>query len=808
MIINYLKQNILPFLRRILKFKAVRVISYGLLLFIALDLIFPFKVQPNYSTLITDSEGKVLHAFLNNQDKWRMKTELSEITPTLEKAIVYKEDRWFRWHFGVNPFAIVRAGVRNVFSGKRTSGASTITMQVVRLLNPKPRTYFNKINEILRAFQLEVHYSKDEILQLYLNLVPYGSNIEGIKSASILYFQKSPDVLSLAEVMTLAIIPNRPSSLRLGLNNDFILQERNRWLNEFKASEVFHNQDIDDALSEPLNVQRHEAPKLAPHLSLRLKNEYPTKSNIHSSLIRNKQLTIEKIVQNYVSRLYAMNIHNAAVMVINNQTHQVEAYIGSADFNNPVDGGQVDGVRAIRSPGSTLKPLLYATAFDKGIITPKTAINDVPTNFGGFEPENFDKLFHGKISIEYALANSLNIPAVKLLKEISTPVLVDKLKKADFQAVKKNSSKLGLSLVLGGCGVTLEELTNLFSSFANEGRFQKSSPLTTDGRIKKEIEKSVLGFRFRNWVAKSGVESSPFGGGGGLSIISPESTYLINQILTQVTRPDLPNNYAYTYRMPKIAWKTGTSFGKKDAWSIGYNAKYTVGIWVGNFSGEGVPELSGANIATPLLFDIFNTIDYNSSSKWFKSPENMAMRKVCAESGDVPNEFCVNQITDYYIPSVSKMTLCTHAKYVYVSKDDRTSYCSHCLPESGAVRKIYPNHAPELVSWFETKHILYTGIPPHNPTCERIFQENAPQIVYPVDGSEYILDKNDTQKLMLNAQVGNDVKEIYWYINDKLLQKSTPTTPIFFEPKAGRIKISCSDDKGRNTDIFVKVRWE
>ena len=784
-------------IKALIKTKPFKIVASIFLLFIALDLIFPFKVQPNYSTLITDSEGKVLHAFLNNQDKWRMKTELSEITPTLEKAIVYKEDRWFRWHFGVNPFAVLRAGVRNVFTGRRTSGASTITMQVVRLLKPKSRTYFNKIIEILRAFQLEVHYSKDEILQLYLNLVPYGSNIEGIKSASILYFQKSPDVLSLAEVMALAIIPNRPSSLRLGINNDYILKERNRWLNEFKESEVFHNQDIDDALSEPLNVKRHEAPKLAPHLSLRLKNEYPTEANIYSSLIRNKQLTIEKIVQNYVSRLYAMNIHNAAVMVINNQTHQVEAYIGSADFNNPVDGGQVDGVRAIRSPGSTLKPLLYATAFDKGIITPKTTINDVPTNFGGFEPENFDKLFHGKITIEFALANSLNIPAVKLLKEITTLVLVDKLKKADFQAVKKNSSKLGLSLVLGGCGVTLEELTNLFSSFANEGQFQKSTYLTPQPPLLNE----------RGGIRPTTPPLIKERGLGG-EVCSPESTYLINQILTQITRPDLPNNYAYTYRMPKIAWKTGTSFGKKDAWSIGYNAKYTVGVWIGNFSGEGVPELSGANIATPLLFDIFNTIDYNSSSKWFKSPENMAMRKVCAESGDVPDEFCINQITDYYIPSISKMTLCTHAKYVYVSADKRISYCSHCLPDNGAVKKIYPNHAPELVSWFETKHILYTNIPPHNPKCERIFQENAPQIVYPVDGSEYILDKNDTQKLMLNAQVRNDVKEIYWYINDKLLQKSTPNTPIFFEPKAGKIKISCSDDKGRNTDIFVKVRWE
>jgi penicillin-binding protein 1C len=783
MTINYLQQKILSFLKRIFQYKAVRITTYGLLLFIILDLVFPFRVQPNYSTVVMDSEGKILHAFLNNQDKWRMKTELSEITPTLEKAIIYKEDRWFRWHFGVNPFAIVRAGVRNVFTGRRTSGASTITMQVVRLLNPQSRTYFHKFLEIFRAIQLEVHYSKDEILQFYLNLVPYGSNIEGIKSASILYFQKSPDVLSLAEVMALAIIPNRPSSLRLGVNNDYILQERNRWLNEFKSMQVFHNQDVEDALSEPLNVQRHEAPKLAPHLSIRLKQENPNVANIHSSLVRNKQLTIEKIVQNYVTRLCAMNIHNAAVMVINNKTHQVETYVGSADFNNPVDGGQVDGVRAIRSPGSTLKPLLYATAFDLGIITPKTTINDVPTNFGGFEPENFDKLFHGKVTIEFALANSLNIPAVKILKEITTPVLVEKLKKADFQAVKKNSSKLGLSLVLGGCGVTLEELTNLFSVFANEGKIAPPTP-------------------------RGGASESDFSSPSGGYLISPESTYLITKILSQITRPDLPNNYDYTYRMPKIAWKTGTSFGKKDAWSIGYNANYTVGVWIGNFSGEGVPELSGANIATPLLFDIFNTIEYNSSARWFKQPEGIALRKVCAESGDIPNEFCENQITDYYIPSVSKMTLCTHARKVYVRADEQISYCTHCLPDSGAVQKRYPNHAPELVSWYETKYILYQKIPPHNPQCERVFQENAPQIVYPVDGSEYILDKKDTQKMMLNCQTSNDVKVVYWYINDKLLQKSEPNTKVFFTPEVGKLKISCSDDKGRNSDIFVEVKKE
>ena len=776
--------NVYPVLQRYAAKKPVKLVAGVLLVLLALDVCFPLRVNPDYSTIITDSEGKVLHAFLNKSDKWRMQTELREITPTLEKAIVFKEDRWFRWHFGINPLAVGRAALRNIFTGRRTSGASTITMQVVRLLYPKNRTYLNKIVEMFRAIQLEVHYSKDEILQLYISLVPYGSNIEGLKSASILYFQKSPDVLSLAEVTALTIIPNRPSSLRLGINNAYILQERNRWLRAFGEAKLFAQKDIDDALEEPLSVTRHEAPKLAPHLAIRLKKEYSSVPIIQSSLRRNKQLTIEKIVQNYVTRLYGMNIHNAAVMVVNNQTHEVEAYVGSADFNNPIDGGQVDGIRAIRSPGSTLKPILYATAFDKGIVTPKSMINDVPTNFSGFEPENFDKLFHGKVTIEYALANSLNIPAVKILKEISTPVLVDKLKKADFMTVKKNSSKLGLSLVLGGCGVTLEELTNLFVAFAHQGNYQKATYVTQHK------------------------ERSLFGGSTGVSLISPEACFLTNQILTQITRPDLPNNYDYTYRMPKIAWKTGTSFGKKDAWSMGYNDHYTVGVWIGNFSGEGVPELSGANIATPLLFDIFNTIDYNSDARWFSKPEGVKLRKVCAESGDVPSEFCSHQVLDYHIEGVSKTTACRHAKMVAVNATASLSYCSQCVPDSGTVQRLYPNYAPELVSWYESKHILYEKIPPHNPKCTRVFNDNAPTIVYPTDGSEYFLDRADAQKLLLSCQTGNDVKEVYWYINDKLLQKSAPATSVFFSPEAGKVKISCTDDKGRNTNIYIKVQWQ
>ncbi len=752
-------------------------VGIGLIIvFLLLDFTFPFKVKPNYSTTITSAENEVVHSFLNKEDKWRMYAELSEITPTLTKTILFKEDKYFYYHLGVNPISILRAATRNLLTNRRTSGASTITMQVVRLLRPQKRTYTNKLTEIFRALQLELHYSKDEILQLYLNLMPYSSNIEGIKSASILYFQKPPQLLSLAEITTLTIIPNRPSSLKLGTKNQYIVQERNKWLRRFQKSKLYDNTIIEDAINEPLTVRRNEAPKLLPHLAIRLKNEKPDVPIIKTNIKINQQLQIERLVSNYVNRLKAMNIHNAAVMVIKNQTMNVETYIGSADFRNVYDGGQVDGVRAIRSPGSTLKPMVYALAFDKGQIVPQTSINDVLTNFSGFEPENFDRRFNGKVTVEFALANSLNIPAVKVLKQLTPSVLIDALQKSDFKTIKKQSKELGLSMVLGGCGTTLEELTKHYAMFANKGKFRNINYLKTE----KKDE--------------------------GIELISPEAAFLINNILTQITRPDLPNNFDNTYRLPKIAWKTGTSSGKKDAWSIGYNKNYTIGVWVGNFSGEGVPELSGADIATPLLFNIFNTVEYNTTTGWFVPTKNVTYRKVCAESGDLPNEFCKNQVLDYAIMGVSPTRLCQHLKYVLTNQNGTESYCTQCVPVSDFKRILYPNISPELANYYDTKQVPYLKIPPHNIRCTRVFKENDPEITSPNDGSEYFIDANEKQQLQLACRTANDVEEVYWYINDKLLKKEKSKETIFISSPIGKVKISCVDDKGRSTDIYIVVK--
>ena len=391
------------------------VLGIAVLVFGSLNIFFPLRVELSYAPVITDREGKVIHAFLSYDDKWRMQVSLDEITPELQKAIVFKEDKYFFLHRGINPIALLRAVYANSVTGRRTSGASTITMQVARLLEPKKRTYGNKIIEMFRATQLEWKYSKKEILQLYLNLVPYGGNIEGVKSASILYFQKSPRNLSLAELTALVVIPNRPTSLRLGKNNPDIIEVRNKWLQRFEQAKLFPRNEIQDALLEDMVAYRHEAPRLAPHFARRIKSMYPNTPILNTHLNSEWQETLEGMVRRHVQPLAVHQIKNATALVIDNESHAVVAYVGSADFFNTQDAGQVDGIQAVRSPGSALKPLVYGLAIDQGLITPKTLLSDVPTHFGAYSPENYDRRFHGKVSVEFALAHSLNVPAVKVL---------------------------------------------------------------------------------------------------------------------------------------------------------------------------------------------------------------------------------------------------------------------------------------------------------------------------------------------------------------------------------------------------------
>ena len=773
--------------------RILAVLAVLAILLLGLDLLFPLPSAPQYSPIVLAQDGSVLHAYLNPTQKWRMKTELREITPVLRAAIIEKEDRWFRWHFGVNPLALVQAAGRNLFGTGRTTGASTITMQVARLLEPKERTLGNKLLEMARATQLETHYSKDEILQLYLNLVPYGGNVEGVKSAALLYFQQPPDYLSLAQTVTLAIIPNRPRGLVLGRNNAAVLQERNRWLRRFGAAGLFDKQDVEDALLEPLDVQRHAAPTLAPHLSQRLVRQFPQRPIIQSSLRRTTQSKAEDLTLGYVRRLHELGISQAAVLVVNNRTRQVEAYVGSADFRDFAGQGQNDGVTAVRSPGSTLKPFLYTLALDQGLVTPKLLLPDVPTNFQGYRPENFDKHCSGEVTLEHALAYSLNIPAVRILQDLTVPVFTDKLRQAGFRSITQNRAQLGLSSILGGCGASLEELTNLYVTLANGGRYGElalvaspPSPLSEKGE----------------------------GGGGGEAprqagqqLVSEAAAFLTTDILSQLTRPDLPLGAASSMRLPKVAWKTGTSYGRRDAWSIGYNRDYTIGVWVGNFSGHGSPALTGSEVATPLLFELFNALAYNGRNEWFVPPAALDFRLVCAESGLVPSETCPNQVIDYFLPNISSGRRCQHQREVLVSADGSMAYCRTCAPAAGFRRTLYPNLLPEVAAYREAQGVPYRRLPPHNPQCQRAGggQERAPTITSPATNTEYVLNAHEQQQLLLSCTTDGEVRQVHWYINDQFLRTAAATERVFFRPQSGPLKISCADDHGRNTDVLVTV---
>ncbi|MBW3129195.1 penicillin-binding protein 1C [Hymenobacter profundi] len=784
------------------------LVALGLLivLLFGLNWAFPLLPTPRYSPLVLAADGTVLHAYLNPTQKWRMKSELRDITPALRAAIIEKEDRYFRYHLGVNPVAVVQAAGRNLLGHGRTTGASTITMQVARLLEPKERTLGNKLLEMLRAVQLEAHYSKDEILQLYLNLVPYGGNIEGVKSAALLYFQQPPHYLSLAQTVTLAIIPNRPASLVLGRDNGRIMQERNRWLRRFGRAKLFSQKDINDALLEPLDAQRHAAPTLAPHLARRLVRQFPREAIIQSTLQRSQQARAEDLTRNYVRRLHELGITQAAVLVVNNRTRQVEAYVGSADFRDFAGQGQNDGITAIRSPGSTLKPFLYALALDRGLVTPKLLLPDVPTNFQGYRPENFDKHCQGEVTLERALAYSLNIPAVRVLQEVGVPTFTEKLQRAGFRSITRNRTRLGLSSILGGCGASLEELTGLYAALANGGRYAELRRVAPRPPAPHSLDvRHPPGKGEPNGKQECSRQAPPRP--DGRVLVSPAAAFLVTDILSQLTRPDLPINATSSLRLPKIAWKTGTSYGRRDAWSIGYNKEYTIGVWVGNFSGQGAPTLTGADVATPLLFDLFNTLAYNSPNNWFAPPAALDFRLVCAETGLVPGENCPNQVIDYFLPNVSSGRRCQHQREVLVSEDGAFAYCRACAPAAGYRRLLYPNLLPEVAAYKEAQGIPYRRLPPHNPQCQLVRggAERAPSITSPLPNTEYVLDRHEHQQLLLSCTTDSEVRQVHWYVNDQFLRTANATERVFFRPSPGPLKISCADDHGRNVDVQVLI---
>ncbi|MGL4630510.1 MAG: penicillin-binding protein 1C, partial [Leadbetterella sp.] len=551
-------------------YKRLIIFTVFVVLMGILDFCFPIKPHADYSTVVLDDKGQIVHAYLNKQQKWRIKSTITEVSPFFVNSILEKEDKYFYYHPGVNPVSILRAFFSNIKGQKRVSGASTITMQVVRLMYPSQRTYWSKLREMFRAFQLEVHYSKDEILAIYMDRVPFGANIEGIKAASYFYLAKHPSTLNLAEAMTLSIIPNKPNLL-LSRRKEELERFKDKWLEKFKKDKIFEADEIEFAQKQNVSFSRKNSFKKAQHFSARIKDlNMDDNAYLATTLNLKWQQQAESQLAQYLKRLSSLGVKNGTILVVDNRTMGVKVYCGSGNYLDKSDGGQVDGIKAIRSPGSTLKPFLYALSAEKGFLNPKKILYDIPSDFEGFVPENFDQTFKGQVRAADALQSSLNIPAVSILKEYGVKTFIQDLKKAKFRNVQKNEDKLGLSVILGGCGASLEELVKLYACMGNGGVYKNLSFL-------------------KNQTPDEGIK-----------LLDSASVYIVSEILSGIQRPDFPNNFDFTYKLPKIAWKTGTSFGKKDAWAIGYNPNYTVGVWLGNFSGEGMPDVSGALVATPL----------------------------------------------------------------------------------------------------------------------------------------------------------------------------------------------------------------
>ncbi|MFA6570931.1 MAG: penicillin-binding protein 1C [Bacteroidota bacterium] len=758
------------------KYKPLLIFFVILLLLFILDRVFPVPQPKPFSKLIYANDGTLLCGYLSQDDKWRMRCRLEEISPDLIKTIIEKEDKYFYYHFGINPVAVARAATSNIYRGRRVSGASTISMQVARMLQPAQRSYFNKIIEIIRAFQLELHYSKSEILELYMSLLPYGGNIEGVKAASYIYFNRPPNRLSLAQSVVLAIIPNNPNAMRMDKSAENVCSLRNFWIRKLIRNKTFSNSSLQDALYEQIVAARYPIPSLSPHFCYYVGKKY-NEDILETTLNPRIQKISESLLQSHVNSAIPKGITNGSVIVIDNKTGAVLAYCGSSDFYNTAYSGQVDGVRAIRSPGSTLKAGLYAYAFDQGVLTPKMKLLDIPTEFAGFEPENYTQEFEGEVTAEFALVNSLNIPAVRLLQLVGLPQYINLLEKAGFREITKEKKKLGLSMILGGCGVRLEQLATYFTAFANQGKMRTLKYLKRDTSLCDTVK-----------------------------LFSEGAVFLVLQILSSNERPDFPNELLNTTKLPHIAWKTGTSFGKKDAWAIGVSPRYTIGVWMGNFDGKGSPHLSGAEMAVPLLFALFNSIDYDSEKRWFEKPATVSMREVCAETGLLPSQNCTQIVSDYFIKGISNNKVCDLYKEVFSDEYETVQYCTGCLPPEGYKKVWYPHYDPELILWYEKNNVYYKRIPPHNKSCQARFTTEGPKILSPSQNYEYLIESGSRQQILLQAASPQDIKLHHWYINDVFYKTCKPEEKLFFVPDKGKTKISCMDDKGRNTIIFINVK--
>ena len=762
------------------------VIGLPVLLFVLLNVCFPLpthRLHPSPSRIVLDRNGAWLRAFLAPDGMWRMpEPDISRVSPRLMEAALAVEDRWFHYHCGINPFSLAGAAYDNLRAGQVVRGGSTVTMQLARLMEPKARTLPNKCFEMFRALQLELAYAKSEILTFYFNMLPYGGNIVGSAAAARLYFNKPQHALSLAEAALLASIPNSPEDLRPDRFPARARAARDKVLKLLLARGQISQSQWQEAQQEPIPTGRYPLPFQAPHLARWLaksREQGRALGRIWTTIDRHTQETAVRILRDSLEA--QPHISTGAVVVMDTKSREVLALVGSHDFFDKAALGQINGALAPRSPGSALKPFVYALAMDTGVITPETLLFDVPVSYRGYRPVNYDGTYSGYATAREALARSLNVPAVHLAAQV--PPLVGFLKQAGISTLS-DSRRYGLSLVLGGCEVNLLELTTLYAGLANMGEFAP--------------------YRVR-----------PAGKGEfSVHLLRPETCYVVLEMLTTLERPDFPKaSFDRTVNLPKMAWKTGTSYGHRDAWSIGTSPELTIGVWLGDFRGIGTPNLSGAEAATPILFQLFTALTAEKTRRWFPTPEQgLQERQVCALSGHPLSPHCPAQKTDGYIPEVSAVNVCSLHKQIWVDTATGYSICAQCANPNDEEHGNYEEQVltewpAEAATWLAENGFAVPVFPRHNPACTAPRPGDAPSILSPEEDTVYTLRPDvppEYQKIRLSASISNRTQELFWFLDGELVS----TAPTFFlTPIVGRHTVTCVDGEGRSVSrpLIIKT---
>ena len=750
-----------------------------------LSLLFPFPLgqfervrEASAAPLVFDREGTLLRAFLADDESWMFWVGTEEVSPRLLSATIAVEDQRFRSHPGVDPLAVARAGWTNAARRRRVSGASTITMQVMRLLWRRPRTVASKAVEAFRALQAEWLLDKDQILEWYLNLAPYGGNLIGVEAAALSYFGKHARDLTLAEAALLAGLPKSPTRLRPDRFPARARARRDFVLERMHACGTITDEQLATALREPLHARRRAFPFEAPHLARLVRGRNPGKATLHTTLDRRAQNVAETAIRKAVAALRGAGVTNGAVVIIENRTAAVRALVGSADFGSVEDAGQVNGAVAPRSPGSALKPFTYALAFERGVATPSTVLADVPANYTGYEPENYDHLYRGPVSARHALAHSLNIPAVRLLEQVGQPALHRFLKQLGLTTLNRPSSHYGLALTLGSVEVTLLELTNAYAALARLGLYRPCRLLETQPRR------------------------------AGRRVLSEGAAYLVADVLSDTERLAGLAPWRSGKGQRRMAWKTGTSYGHRDAWTVAYTPHYTVGVWLGNFSGRPARGLVGIRSAAPVTARIVDGIHADVPPTWFAMPATVARRPLCAVSGQPLGERCPREAEGLCLVGRSSGRPCSVHARVCIDTATGRSLCPACLSGRGHTTETLECWPENLAAWLRRHQPHRRLAPPHLATCPRAADDGArPQILSPTDGQAYVVagdEPSSGQKLLLKATSVADV--LYWFVDGALVAAVGPSEPTFWPLARGQHTIVCSDDAGRSSAVTISVQ--